>query len=78
MSSLCGLHGLFLVFSLGLGHGFKLSLGATIEDLLPVFVHLQLNDLDVGGVDADLKYWGWRRRKRRNIRSEYKGRPKIL
>merc|ERR1719474_2048747 len=46
-------HGLFLVFSLGLSQGLKPGLSTSVQDLLTVLVHLQLDNLDIGGVDAD-------------------------
>jgi len=52
-SYLRGLHGLFFVFALSLGHSLELSLGTTIQNLLSVFVHFQFDDLHVGSVNAD-------------------------
>ena len=49
-----GFHSFLLVFPLGLGEGFQLSFGASVDDFLSVLVHLQLDNLDVRRVDSDL------------------------
>lgn len=54
----CGFHwsgsGLFGVLALVFSEGGQASLGATIQDSLAVLVHLQLDDQELRGVDADV------------------------
>jgi hypothetical protein len=49
-----GSGGLLGVLALVLAGGSSAALGSSVEDLLPVLVHLELDDADLGRVEADV------------------------